>query len=429
MEKPCPRLTSLTLTVIIVGVAMPPTLYWMTIGRARDISWTDARQMADQKTGILVDVTAEPHIVTGYPADAGHWPLASIMQARTPADIPTAMRGHKLLLICPSGGQSAMAAIHLRKIGVDNAFSVRGGVQEWIAGAGGRSMTALLHGSPQVDAAIPAFRLSPFHEQWAAVLAFFFIKCLYTLINTAIIIALWRTRSPDLVALRRGMIAFFIGEACCAVNVLFFNDDSMICEYIHSAGMCLALGWTVYAIMEGLDIRLIHYSDDGRCAAVGLCRGCIKHQDAACGLRRMFLMLVPTTALLAAMPLLAPLRDTAYNTRIFGILHGYHHPLLEQAYELRYLPVAAIVLLLACLLVLAFREKHPIPVSKVLFSAAVGALGFCFLRLILVAVYVDNQVWFSAWEEITELMYVGVAGGLLLVFARGLGLQDADAQT
>ena len=31
-----------------------------------------------------------------------------------------------------------------------------------------------------------------------------------------------------------------------------------------------------------------------------------------------------------------------------------------------------------------------------------------------------DQVWFVVWEETTELMYVGLVGGVLMVFARGL---------
>jgi len=128
--------------------------------------------------------------------------------------------------------------------------------------------------------------------------------------------------------------------------------------------------------------------------------------------------------------LLSPLRQTAYNTLVFGALHVYGHPLLEQLYELRYLPWVTILLLLACLIVLlpVRRPDSPrLPAAKVLLCAALGAMGFTWFRLLLVATFVDNQVWFSSWEELTELIFVAAAGGVLIIFRRRL-LSAAEAR-
>jgi hypothetical protein len=93
---------------------------------------------------------------------------------------------------------------------------------------------------------------------------------------------------------------------------------------------------------------------------------------------------------------------------------------MHQFYELRYLPVAALVLLAVCFVVLWRVERRSVTTSKILYSAALGALGFSFFRLVLVASFINNQVWFVLWEETTELMYVGLVAGVLLIFTRGL---------
>ncbi len=274
------------------------------------------------------------------------------------------------------------------------------------------------------------FRESPLHEQWAAVLAFFGIKALYTIATAWIIARLWRRSEPDLAALRRAMIAFFIGEAFCAINVLGFHDQSILLEHLHSAGMVLSLGFATYALLEGVDARIIHFSGDGRCAAAGLCRGCAKHSDVPCGLRRMFIVLVASCAVLASYPLFSSLRETAYNTHVLGAMHTYRHLVVHQRYELRFLPAAAALLFCACLAVLLWRERRDITISKLLFSAAAGALGFSLLRLFLVASFINNQVWFALWEELTELLYIGLVAGVLLVFpvlGRGFARETEQA--
>jgi aminoglycoside phosphotransferase (APT) family kinase protein len=47
-------------------------------------------------------------------------------------------------------------------------------------------------------------------------------------------------------------------------------------------------------------------------------------------------------------------------------------------------------------------------------------IAFSMFRLVLVASFVDNQVWFAFWEETTELLFVGLVGAVLLLFQRGL---------
>ncbi len=55
-----------------------------------------------------------------------------------------------------------------------------------------------------------------------------------------------------------------------------------------------------------------------------------------------------------------------------------------------------------------------------LFAAGMGPLAFAFLRLVFVGVFQDNLVWFSFWEELTELIYITGVGFILWIFRRGL---------
>ena len=266
-----------------------------------------------------------------------------------------------------------------------------------------------------------AFRDSPLHEQWAAVLTGFGVKPAYMALSLVLVIILWRRKLPELAALRWGLLCFFLGEAFCAANYLIYSEDSYLFEYFHSLGMLLCFGFVTYALFEGLDRWLVGYTNsDERCAALPLCHSCIKYSEVPCGLRRMFYILIAAPIILAFVPLTAQLHPFSYNTNIVGTFYNYSHPVIYQLFEIRYLPIAAIVLLTASLLALIFAKRHEIVWPKILFSGGMGALGFSLMRLFLYAAYSQNQVWFAFWEEMTELVFVIGVGITLWIFRRGL---------
>jgi hypothetical protein len=248
-------------------------------------------------------------------------------------------------------------------------------------------------------------------EQWTAVLTGFAVKPFYTVLALTLVVLLWRQTAPDLTAIRWAMICFFVGENFCAANYLLCGDRSVLFEFLHSYGMVLCFGLTTYALLEGIDLRLLRLSaPDARCAAAGLCRRCVKHADAPCGLRRVFQFLLPALMIVALAPLCAGLLPVSYNTTVFGTFYNYSHPIVHQVFEMRYLPAAAFVLLGVSLALLRPARQDPMLWSKVFLAAGVGAMGFGFFRMFLVHCYRDNLVWFAAWEEITELLFVlGVA--------------------
>ena len=118
--------------------------------------------------------------------------------------------------------------------------------------------------------------------------------------------------------------------------------------------------------------------------------------------------------------LCADFATVSYNTKIFGTPYNFSHAVLYQIYEIRYCPLAAVLLLAMALAVLAVKRRDPVLWSKVFLAAGVGALGFSFLRLVILQVYRDNLAWFTFWEEVTELLFVAGSGLVLWFFREGL---------
>jgi len=276
-----------------------------------------------------------------------------------------------------------------------------------------------------------AFRDTSRFEQWLVVIVAFGIKPIYILITTLLIIWLWRQRAPDLLALRWGLIAFWLGENACSINFLFVRGNSDFWEYLHNFGMAVCFSFVTYALMEGTDRRLIKYSSaKDRCAALSLCRACIKYDaTTSCGLRRVFTMLLPATIVLAAMLLTADLKPAGYDTNIMGSTVHYSETLSDQLFEIRFCPILAILLLTVSWLVLLFKRTEPVSLAKVLFTAAMGPFGFGLLRLFLSTAYREDLIQSVVWEEITELVFTSAVAFTLLVFRHSLFANEPPAQT
>ena len=110
----------------------------------------------------------------------------------------------------------------------------------------------------------------------------------------------------------------------------------------------------------------------------------------------------------------------SYNTTIFGDFYNYSHAAVHQIFEIRYLPVAAVVLLAVSLALLRLETARPVALVQDLLRGRLGAVGFSFLRMILFHAYRENLVWFAAWEEITELLFIAGVGAVLWIFREAL---------
>ncbi len=413
----------LVVALIVVGAAIAPVAYFAAVGRTPLVTPEQAARLITETNALLVDVRSPASYEARHVDGAENWPVEKIKALAGADDVPQRFKGRKLLTLCDVGVSGAGAARHLRKLGLD-AANVRGGMQEWVTVTGdpAESPDSRLQFVTR-DKAAPAFREAPWYEQWAQLISGFGIKYTYMALSAVLIVVLlvWSDRQPDLMALMWGQVFFLIGEAACAVNYVVFNERSYLTEYAHGFGMLLCFGFTTYAILEGMDRRLMKLSDaDAKCAAIGLCGKCIKYEDVPCGLKRMFYVAVPAMFVIAFMPLCASLRTTAYNTRIVGVLYTYVHPFVYQVFEARLCPIAGIVLLGASVGVLAFKKDNPVALSKVLFAAGMGPVGFSMLRTVLSGLYADNLVWSWSWEEITELLFIVGVCIVLWIFRASL---------
>jgi hypothetical protein len=253
-------------------------------------------------------------------------------------------------------------------------------------------------------------------QQFAQVFAGLVIKPLYMLFSLALIIGLLGQTAREIVSMFWGLTAFLTGEIFCGINFITFRHASLISEYIHSYGMVLAFGFIAYAFLEILDRRLFHITI-GRCAAGELCGLCKRTSPLQCAARRTAFLILGLAFLVSFLPLTASASPRSYLTGLFGFPYSYARFDLYQWYETRALPVFALAAILAALLPLIRTAHDPIPkLTKVFFSAGIGALGFSILRLALGSIFADNLVWFEFWEEATELMFISAIGFFLFQF-------------
>ena len=411
-------------TIILIVGLVPLILYWFFYGHVPAVTPTRAKHLLrmPNSSAILVDVRSSDDFDSRHIDGARNWPLTEILGIDSADEVPEQFRDKTLLFLCRVGATSQFATGHLVGAGLEEVFNVRGGTQEWIASVSSPKGDVFDRWITQSGRIVELpFRRSPVYEQLLLVICGFPVKIGYTLLSLALVIILWRRKSPDLAALRWSMIFFFIGENCCAINYSLFADKSYLFEYLHGFGMLLSFCFATYAVIEGMDRRILMLSDpDRKCAALGLCTRCIKYEDVPCGLRRTFLVIIPALIIITFMPLCADWHQTSYNTMIFGTFFNYSHRFIYQVFERLYCPIASMALLTLSLLILMFRKDDPLPTAKIFFAAGMGPLGFGTFRTILAGIYSDNMIWFNLWEETTELLFVAGVCFILWVFRNGL---------
>ena len=417
--------THLVVLGIILAVGLAPLLfYWLFYGQVTMVTPIEAKKLLrmPNSPAILIDTSPSDEFNSSHIDGAQNWPLAEILAVDSRDEVPKQFRDKTLLLMCNVGIASTSAAKHLIGMGLEKVMNVRGGTQEWIASVAGPKGDVFDRWIKESGEIVEfPFRQSPWHEQLLIVIGAFPIKISYTVLSLVLAIILWRSKSPELAALRWAMIFFFVGENCCAINYYIFNNTSYLSEYLHGFGMLLSFGFVTYALLEGMDRRILMLSEpEHRCAVIGLCKRCIKYENVPCNLRRTFFVIIPALIIIAFMPLCADWDNTSYNTMIFGTFFNFSHRIVYQMYEKVYCSIAAVVLLAISLLILMFKKNNPLPPAKIFFAAGAGPLGFGLFRSILVNIYRKNMVWFNFWEETTELLFIAGVCFVLWVFRRGL---------
>jgi len=420
--------TKKRLPYIIAGIVffgtLPVVLFWACFGRVPGLSAEDARRVLlnRQTPALLIDVRQPPDFQRQHIDGSVNRPFADIMRMDGAGDMPAQWRGHSLLFICEAGFKSARAARKVQSFAVSqSAYNVRGGIQTWLKGGGDddqvfyRFKTASGETQP-----FPIVRAS-WLKQFLVCAAAFCIKPLYMLLSLMLIWVLRQQRAVDLRVLKWAFISFLTGETFCAVNYIFFGEDSYLVEYLHMFGMVGAFGLSIYAFINFVDFRLLHISDTRKkCAAQQLCAQCIKYTETPCGFTRMLSVFSFAILICAFIPLCAVPHTDAYLTDIFGTLYPYTHPVVYQYFEIRYAPILAGLFFAAAFLLLINGKTRFKDFGVVFFSAGSGFLGFSMFRLILFSAYRQDLSWFVIWEELTELLYIVGVGVLLWLFRHGL---------
>jgi rhodanese-related sulfurtransferase len=411
-------------SLALIGGLAPLILYWLIYGQVSIITPPDAKELllAENTQAVLVDIRAGTEFNAAHIDGSVHWPVDEIMSTENKEQVPDQLKSKTLLLICDAGISSSFATKHLMNIGLAEVMNVRGGIQEWIGSATGPDGGIFERYTTSAGEIKPfPTRISPLYEKLLAVISGFAIKPIYSFLSLILIIILWRSKAPDLVALRWSMIFFFLGENCCALNFLLYVEKCYSFEYLHSYGMLLSFAFATYAVFEGIDSRILMLSEPNKkCAALSLCKKCIKYETVPCRLKQTFFMIIPAAILLAFMPITSDWHSTSYNTMIFGTFHNYSHRVIYQQFEFIYCPIAAIILLTISLSILAFKKDDPLPLAKIFFAAGIGPLGFGMFRSILAGMYSTNMVWFNFWEEGTELLFIIGVCFILWTFRQSL---------
>ncbi len=400
MEKTGKKYGWLIVLLVVMGL-LPIFLYRFTIGSTPAVSVQEAAAAVDHHRALIIDVRDPVSFKKQHITGAVNWPFPQIMKStpgetsRYPID-PSKYKDYSFYVTCYSGISSTFASKHLVKLGWENIASITGGMQEW---------QSTPWQPPRKEETI--YKKTSLIGQIILSVSAFGMKPLYMIASFLLFLLLWQSKLPDLVALRWAMFSFFAGEAACAVNFLFFHEDSYLVEYLHMFGMVCAFGFTTYALLEAMDIHVIHYSDkDKKCSLWKLCPACWKSSTTRCAAERMFQFLIPVCIIIACLPLLAKPQPLGYHTHILGTPYQSIHPVIYQIFEIRFAPLAAIILFIAAQFILARKKDTTFALAQALFACGMGFLGFSLFRLVLFGVFQDDLVWFAAWEEITELLYV-----------------------
>ncbi len=260
-------------------------------------------------------------------------------------------------------------------------------------------------------------------SQLSIVVAAFAVKPAYMMIALLLVLLLWTRRERDLSLLRRGLALFFIGEAACAANYLVSGNESPWLEYLHGLGMAGMNGLVAWGFTLLLDDRVIHYLDPERaCAFQKLCGTCWKRAPVACALHRVALFVVPAFALVALIPLTAPLWPDRRLVPVFGTDVLWVRDLGNLAAQFRVYPVIG-ALGSAAAFCMLLRGKRGVRASLPPFFVAFGFASFSLFRFILEAPFLENPAWSNWWEEAIELVVVIAIAVFLWSFQAQLGLR------
>jgi rhodanese-related sulfurtransferase len=309
-----------------------------------------------------------------------------------------------VVFTCPGGYLSALAVVMAKGQGFSKVASLHGGVTQWRR----RGYVVEKGFSSNAGVTTPAPHLTPMSpgQQWAAMVSGLGFKPVYMALTLALILGLWRTRDRDIALIRRGLLAFFIGEAFCALNYLLFGGANDFFDMLHGLGMVLMGALLSWGMAVFLDERMVHVSAAASvCVFKRLCGPCWKNQKAPCRLHRLLVFAAPALAVLALMPWCLPLRSLYQVSKVYAtpVLYSYSPGL--QLIDFRAYSLLALVFFVFAMARL-LRGAPDFRAAQFSFFAGVGLLSFSLFRFFLLETYRQSPAWMDFWEEATELIMI-----------------------
>ena len=412
------RITITAILLVFIMGAAPLVLDWFLFERHLTVSVQLAKESLNNADTdvLLVDVRSQHEFSINHILGSTNWPLDEIVSLSSIDDIPEKFKKVKLFLICDSGIKSAIAAQRLSKLSVPESYSVRGGIQAWYVHE--NSYTNILFDQPQIrdDPKQLSLKLASEVEDWGIAIAAYMTKFVYMTLSLLLVFALWNKKSSGFVALFWSMGFFFIGEAICFLNYVFFGDQSLLAEYLHSFGMVASIGFFAYSLFDGLDQRVFKYSDaNSKCALLGLCKSCSKYREVSCVIDRLIPVMIIALIVVSIMPLTFSPFATYPEIGTISLFYNYGASILHHGYEIRYCSIMAIILFSIALLTYILKQQNYITIAKIFTAAGIGHMMFGIFRLTLRMIFIDSITWFTYWEETTELISIAFIGIVLWI--------------
>jgi rhodanese-related sulfurtransferase len=341
-------------------------------------------------------------------------PLPALDAALARGTLP---RQAHLIMVCEHGFRSVVAASKAFAQGFHSVASLEGGMAAWRA-----------HGLPVTSNAEPGDAIAPAPQvpttkldQAVSVFVAFLVKPFYMLLALVLALWLWRQRERDLVLIRGAMLTFFAGELSCALAMTVTGAGDLF-EVGHQAGMVLFGMFLPWGVLELIDARVLSYSHDDRaCSLQRLCQRCWKREAVPCGLQRLMRFALPCLAVVALVPLSAPVRTMNIQYDVFGTVVPYTIGIFEALLVTRVFPICAAWLFVVAFVTMGSR-RDGMARAKAPFFLAVGFLAFSLLRFLLLHTFWTRPFWSDAWEEMTELFTVCTVAWFLWNFRRQLAL-------
>ena len=233
---------------------------------------------------------------------------------------------------------------------------------------------------------------------------------------------------PALTLMLASLIAFAVSELVCGLEVYVFMHATGWVATIHSLTSALGMALLALGALTWFDRTLLRFGQPG-CLMGRVCQSCTIEQPEGCRYRRLQLMIV-TLVLLAALPLLfAPTErmfsnaapwalpfdswNAWYDDVVVPLLierapgydptgMAYSVPPTQLVIEFRLLPLVALALTLAALVVTARRREV---LGQQLVALSVGVLAYCWFPAGLYVVTGDVLLG-SLGHEVVELWFL-----------------------